>query len=60
MWTVSSKPNPHSINFVDLDKREEFMDDRMRAMQDLKAVQICSQSFQTSKIGTSLSKSKEE
>lgn len=50
------KLHTHNINFVDLDPREEFVEDQLMHMQDLKMVHIGSQNFLTTKIVTSLFK----
>lgn len=52
---ISLKPNSHSINFVDFNTREKFM----MPTENLKTMQIGSQSFQTTKIRTSLSMNRE-
>jgi hypothetical protein len=42
----------HGINFVDLDPREDYFQDRLVPLVELNDVQIGSLSFQTTKIGT--------
>lgn len=57
---ISPKPNAYSINFVDLDEKEEFMEDQLMPKKDLNMVHISSQIFQTNKVGKSILKSEED
>lgn len=34
------RPNSHNINFVDLDPREEYLEDSLVPFEDIKEVQI--------------------
>jgi hypothetical protein len=49
----------HEVNMIDLDPREDFQQERIEPMEDLKEVPIGPEAHQTTKIGTFLSQEEE-
>jgi len=49
-----------NVNMIDLDPREEYQQERLEPIENLKEVMIGSQPHQSTKIGTSLTPSEEK
>lgn len=52
------RPCSHSVDFIDLDLREEYMEDKLVLTNDLEEVQIIPESFQITKLDTFVTKTK--
>lgn len=50
------RPSSYSVNFVNLDPMEDYMDDRIVLIEGFKEVQIIPESFQTTNLAPSLTK----
>lgn len=50
------RPSSYSVNFVNLEPMEDYMDDRIVLIEGFKEVQIIPESFQTTNLAPSLTK----
>jgi len=55
-----SVSSTHNVKFVDLNLREEYTQERLTHVEDLKKIHIRPQGFQVTKIGTTLKESEED
>lgn len=56
MACTTLEANIHRVNFVDLDPREDYVEEILVSTEDLKDVKIGPLSFQTIKVGTFLTR----